>query len=175
MLQHLIHVHVLAVILLTGVLIKPASAETLIVDDFVYVGSEVLDDVLVVQGGILFLDGTTVLGNIKVAEGGALVASTATVNGNVKSDRALLIELGNCDIQGNVDLKRTGGEGTVFGILPLIIVFANDVCGNVKISQSDVNSFTVRDNLICGRLQLTNNKAVFPIVVENNVVGNCDN
>lgn len=171
MLLRAMQIQAAAVLLLVGSLVQPATAQTLIVDDFYFLGAEVVQDIQVIQGGVLFMVGATVNGDVQIEEGGAIVASQCTFFGDVKSDRALLIEIGTSDVLGNVDLKRTSGPGTVFGLLPAIFIFQNDISGNVKISRSDVNSINVFSNQIAGKLDLDRNISVLPPRIEGNVVG----
>lgn len=134
MLQRISTFQTLAMILLFGLFINPTAADTLVVDDFIFLGSsDVVDDVLILQGGVLLMEGTTVAGDIEVEHGGALAASRTIVEGNVRAEQAMLIDLGFCDIGGNVELKRTGGIGAVFGILPSISMLNCDVLGNAKL------------------------------------------
>ncbi len=153
-------------------LCKPVLADTYVVGEGLsFLGqADVVEDILILNGGVLLIDGATVLGDIKVRPGGALAVSRATIAGKVESEQALLIELGLSDIGGKVELKRTQGPGTVFGLFPSVIVNANNINGDLKVSRSDVQSFIVSDNVICGKLELSRNRSVFPMVVENNVI-----
>lgn len=125
----------------------------------------------ILDGGVLLADGAIITGDIKIERGGALAASRSIIAGDVKGDRALLIDLGVCEVGGQVELKRTGGPGTVLGLFPSITIFSCHIDGDLKITtRSQVSSFIVSNNEIRGRLDLTCNQSTFPMIVENNTL-----
>ena len=151
---------------------QSVSADTFICDDdFLVLGpTDVVDDVLILNGGVLLMTGTTVRGDIEIESGGTLAASQAKIAGHLEAESAFLIDLNFCDIGGSVELKRTGGSGDLFGLLPSINLHSCHILGNLKVSRSDVNSITITDNLIQGKLELSRNSSTLPIVVQNNTV-----
>lgn len=179
MVLRIAYLYRLAMLALMTCFCSPANAEILVIEDgLVFLGStDVVDHIIIRDRGVLLTDGTLVTGNIRVEQGGALAATRTTIEGNVKADRGLLVDLGSCSVHGNVDLKRTGGPGTVFGLLPSVSVIACDVLGNLRISRSDVNSLVVVNNQIEGGFELTRNRSFLPANIEGNVVQNdldCD-
>lgn len=155
-----------------SIICSAVSADTLICDDgILFLGSnDVVDDVLIRDGGVLLTDGAIVTGDIKIERGGALAATRTLIAGDVKGDRALLVDLGLCEVGGEVELKRTGGPGTVFGLLPSISIISCHIDGDLEITRSQVNSFNVSNNSIRGHLELSRNHSTLPIVVENNTL-----
>ena len=154
----------LSIVALTVVPAKPVAAETLICENgfFSFGEADVLDDVIVRRDAYVTLQGTTVLGNIKVEAGGVVSAAKATIFGDVRSVRAFLIELGNCSVSGNVILERTGrtdppSDPFVSLLPPSIDIFKSRIFGDVRISDSTVNSIRIFDNHISGRLLLSRN------------------
>lgn len=150
----------------------PALADSFVCEDefCVFGAGDVLDNVIVKDGGVLLLlDGTMVTGNIEVEEGGILATTGALIAGNVQADKAPVIDLGLSLIAGNVELKEAGGED-FFGLLPIITVLGCDVAGNVKVEGSDVNIIAIAENTISGNCELTDNLAMGSITIETNVI-----
>ena len=154
----------LSIVALTVVPASPVAAETLICENgfFSFGETDMLDDVIVRRDAYVILQGTTVLGNIKVEAGGVVTASNATIFGDVRSVRAYLIELGNCSVSGHVILERTGrtappSDPFVSLLSPSIDIFKSRIFGDVRISDSTVNSIRIFENHISGRLLLSRN------------------
>lgn len=162
-------------ILATSLLLmgQTVFAETFVCDDgfCVFGPTDTLDNVIVEGDGILLLEGTTVTGNILVRDGGVLAASGVTIGGNVTGNKAFLIDLVVSTIEGNVEIKNTGGEGTVFGLLPSVDLLGSEVGGNVEIKDNDVNFIAIAQNDITGNLAVKNNTARLFISIASNLIG----
>ena len=158
-----------SVLLLVG---QTAVAETFVCDDgfCVFGPTDVLDNVLVEGDGILLLDGTTVTGNIHVKDGGVLAATRILVLGNVQANQAFLVDVTNSTIEGNFDVKNTGGEGTLFGLLPSVDLLGSQVGGNVQIKDNAVNFIAIASNDIEGNLQVKDNETRLFTSIANNII-----
>ena len=170
-----------AVVLFLSLLAKPVFADTFICENglFFLGSSDIVDNVLIRNGGALLIDGGVVAGDIEIEQGGVLAASSALIGGDVEADRASVVDLSNCQIDGEVELKRTSGSANVSGFVfpPSVDIFFCKVAKSVEVTRSDVNSLNVFNNTIGGKLKMSRNRSKFPIVVENNIVGgnnDCD-
>lgn len=116
------------------------------------------EDVVVGQGAVVaFTDDVVITGDIEVENGGFLSANYCFIGGDVRADGAAIVDLLGVTLRGDVNIKRTGGD-PVLGLFPLISIMISDIHGDVKVINNDVNSITITDNLIGGKLLVKGNR-----------------
>lgn len=117
------------------------------------------DNVIVGEGAtVALLDGVVITGNLKVIDGGFVSANNCLIEGDVKGNGAAIVDLFGVTVGGDVEIKRTGGAA-VLGLLPLISIISSDIDGDVKVTNNNVNSITINNNLIGGSLQVRSNRS----------------
>ncbi len=150
---------VLACLMMLATGMNTLLADTQVFEDGFYfiVGPAEFDDVIVGEGAIVAFDGDVIItGDLKVIDGGFVSANDCLIEGDVKADRAAIVDLLRATVGGDVSIKRTGGDA-VLGILPLISIQSCEIHGDVKVTNNNVNSITISNNLIGGKLQVKNN------------------
>lgn len=146
-----------------------ANAHTTVFENGFFFITEptVFDDIYVGEGAIVALVGDIlVTGDIEVECDAWLSTSGIVVEGDIEFEGATIVELGNTTVGGDVEVTHTGGE-PILSLLPLVSLFNNTICGNVKASNNNVNSITITGNKIGGKLQVRKNVANFTNIANN--------
>jgi hypothetical protein len=161
----------LSVFCLFSVVCGPAKAETTVFESGFFFITEsqvpVFDDIYVGQGAVVALIGNIlVTGDIEVAEGAWLSTSGIAVLGDVEFDGATIVDLSNTRVGGDVKVSNTDGA-PIFGLLPLVSLMSNTIDGHLKVTDNNVNSISITNNVVGKNIQIRRNVALITNIGNN--------